>query len=151
MDEIGKNTVDIIEISSNIIDIVGISRNMNELSGNIVVKNIGYASPFNPRGLELILRHQQTGKVYRLPILKALSKTQDPRFWLPQVGQISVDIRAKIPQAAPLGSYELLLNLPDPMPKLANRPEYSIRLANEQTWEAKTGFNSLKRTIQLAK
>jgi hypothetical protein len=123
----------------------------SQLSGNFTIKNVGYASPFNPRNLELILRHQQTGKVYRLPILKALSKTHDPRFWLPQVGEISVDIRTKVPQAAPSGAYDLLLNLPDPMPKLANRPEYSIRLANEQTWEAKTGFNSLNRTIQLVK
>ena len=122
-----------------------------QLSGNFVIKNIGYASPFNPRGLELILRHRQTGKIYRLPLLKSLSKTHDPRFWLPQVGEISVDIRAKIPQTAPLGVYELLLNLPDPMPNLANRPEYAIRLANDQTWEAKTGFNSLRRTVQLAK
>lgn len=122
-----------------------------QLSGNFIVKNVGYASPFNPRNLELILRHRQTGKVYRLPILKAGSKTQDPRMWLPQAGEISVDVRSKIPQAALPGAYEILLNLPDPMPKLANRPEYSIRLANEQTWEAKTGFNSLRRTIQLAK
>jgi hypothetical protein len=122
-----------------------------ELSGSFVVKNVGYASPFNPRGMELILRHRQTAKIYRLPILKSLSKTHDPRLWLPQVGEISVDIRAKIPQAASPGAYELLLNLPDPMSKLANNPAYSIRLANEQTWEAKTGFNSLKRTIQLAK
>ncbi len=122
-----------------------------QLNGNFVIKNVGYASPFNPRSLELVLRHQQTGKVYRLPILKALSRTHDPRFWLPQVGEVSVDIRAKVPPAAPPGSYELLLNLPDPLPKLATRPEYSIRLANQQTWEAKTGFNSLNRTVQLAK
>jgi hypothetical protein len=121
-----------------------------QLTGNFVIKNIGYASPFNPRDLELILRHQPTGKVYRLPILKSLSKTHDPRFWLPQVGEISVDIRATIPQTAPPGRYDLLLNLPDPMPKLANRPEYAIRLANEQTWEAKTGFNSLRRTMTIA-
>jgi Domain of unknown function (DUF4832)/Domain of unknown function (DUF4874) len=122
-----------------------------QLTGNFVIKNIGYASPFNPRGLELILRHRSTGKIYYLPILKSLSRTHDPRFWLPQVGQISVDVRAKIPPAAQSGSYDLLLNLPDPMPKLANRPEYSIRLANEQMWEAKTGFNSLRRTVQLVK
>ena len=61
----------------------------------------------------------------------------------------TVDMRAKIPQAAPPGVYELLLNLPDPLPKLANRPEYAIRLANAQTWEAKTGFNSLRRTVQV--
>jgi hypothetical protein len=122
-----------------------------ELSGNFVIKNVGYASPYNPRGLELILRHQQTGKVYRIPILKSLSKTHDPRLWLPQVGEIAVDIRAKVPRTVPAGVYELLLNLPDPMPKLANRPEYAIRLANDQTWEAKTGFNSLRRTVRLAK
>jgi hypothetical protein len=122
-----------------------------QLSGNFVIKNVGYASPFNSRGLELILRHQQTGKTYRLPILKSLSKTHDPRFWLPQTGEIAVDIRAKIPQTASPGVYDLLLNLPDPMPKLANRPEYAIRLANEQTWEAKTGFNSLRRTVKLSK
>jgi Domain of unknown function (DUF4832)/Domain of unknown function (DUF4874) len=122
-----------------------------QLTGNFVIKNMGYASPFNPRGLELILRHRSTGKIYHLPILKSLSRTHDPRFWLPQVGQIAVDVRAKIPPAAPSGTYDLLLNLPDPMPKLANRPEYSIRLANEQMWEAKTGFNSLRRTVQLVK
>ncbi len=120
-----------------------------QLTGNFTIKNVGYASPFNPRGLEIVVRHRQTGKVYRLPILKPLSKTHDPRFWMPQAGVITVDVRAKIPQTAPAGVYELLLNLPDPMPKLINRPEYSIRLANEPTWEAKTGFNSLRRTVQL--
>ncbi len=121
------------------------------LSGNFVIKNIGYASPFNPRGLELILRHRATGKIYRLPLLKPLSTNHDPRLWLPQVGEILVNIRTQIPTTAPPGEYEMLLNLPDPMPTLANRPEYSIRLANEQTWEAKTGFNSLRRNIKLAK
>jgi hypothetical protein len=122
-----------------------------QLSGNFIIKNVGYASPFNPRGLELILRQRQTGKIYHLPILKSLSKTHDPRFWLPQIGEISVDVKAKIPQTAPTGGYDLLLNLPDPMSKLANRAEYSIRLANDQTWEAQTGFNSLRRTVQLIK
>ena len=122
-----------------------------QLSGNLTIENTGYASPYNPRGLEVVLRHRSTGKIYRLPILKPLSKTHDPRFWLASAGAISVDVRAKIPPTAPLGAYELLLNLPDPMPKLKNRPEYSIRLANEQTWEAKTGFNSLRRTVQLVK
>jgi hypothetical protein len=122
-----------------------------ELKGNFAIQNIGYASPFNPRNLELILRDRQTGKIHHIPLLKSLSKTHDPRFWLPQAGEIAVDVRAKIPQAVSAGEYELLLNLPDPMPKLANRPEYSIRLANEQTWEATTGFNSLGRIIKLVR
>jgi hypothetical protein len=122
-----------------------------QLSGNFVIKNTGYASPYNPRNLDLILRHRSSGKVYRLPLLKPLSKTHDPRFWLPQSGEITVTTRSKLPPTAPAGVYELLLNLPDPMPKLANRPEYSIRLANDRVWEAKTGFNSLRRTLLLAK
>jgi Domain of unknown function (DUF4832)/Domain of unknown function (DUF4874) len=123
----------------------------SKLNGNFVVKNVGYASPFNPRGLELILRHQQTGKKYRIPLLKAFSPTHDPRFWLPQAGEISVKVTGEIGKNIPTGVYEILLNLPDPMPKLASRPDYSIRLANEQTWESQTGFNQLKRTIQVKK
>jgi Domain of unknown function (DUF4832)/Domain of unknown function (DUF4874) len=122
-----------------------------QLKGNFVIQNIGYASPFNPRNLELILRARQTSKIYHIPILKPLSKTHDPRFWQPQAGQISVDVRTKIPSNLPAGEYELLLNLPDPMPKLATRPEYSIRLANEQIWEVNTGFNSLQRTVKILK
>jgi Domain of unknown function (DUF4832)/Domain of unknown function (DUF4874) len=123
----------------------------SKLNGNFVVKNVGYASPFNPRGLELILRHQQTGKKYRIPLLKAFSPTHDPRFWLPQAGEISVKVTGEIGKNIPAGMYEILLNLPDPMPKLASRSDYSIRLANEQTWESQTGFNQLKRTIQVKK
>lgn len=122
-----------------------------QLQGNFVIKNVGYASPFNPRGLELILRDRNTSKIHRLSLLKPLSHSNDPRFWQPQFGAIYVPINIKLPATLPAGSYEILVNLPDPMPKLANRPEYSIRLANEQTWEAKTGFNSLKRTIQLTR
>lgn len=123
----------------------------SKLNGNLVVKNVGYASPFNPRGLELILRDRQTRKQYRIPLLKAFSPTHDPRFWLPQAGEISVKVTGEISKNTPNGLYEILLNLPDPMPKLANRPDYSIRLANQQTWESQTGFNQLKRTIQVKK
>lgn len=122
-----------------------------KLNGNFVVKNVGYASPFNPRGLELILRDRQTRKQYRVPLLKAFSPTHDPRFWLPQAGEISVKVTGEISKNIPSGLYEILLNLADPMPKLANRPDYSIRLANQQTWEPQTGFNQLKRTIQVKK
>jgi Domain of unknown function (DUF4832)/Domain of unknown function (DUF4874) len=122
-----------------------------QLKGNFVIQNIGYASPFNPRNLELILRDRRTSKVYPISLLKSLSKTHDPRFWLPQAGEISVDVRATIPKNIRAGEYEILLNLPDPMPKLAKRPEYSIRLANEQIWEVNTGFNSLQRRVKILK
>ena len=46
------------------------------------------------------------------------------------------------------GEYTLYLNLPDPSEKLRDNPLFSIRLANNDTWEEKTGFNKLQ-TITL--
>ena len=45
------------------------------------------------------------------------------------------------------GRYDLLLDLPDPYPSIAQRPEYSIRLANEDCWEEKTGYNKLNVSV----
>ena len=47
----------------------------------------------------------------------------------------------------PNGEYQVLLNLPDPTTSLHNRPEYSIRLANQDVWEASTGYNSLLQKV----
>jgi hypothetical protein len=49
----------------------------------------------------------------------------------------------------PAGSYALFLNMPDASEKLSQRPEYSIRLANENAWEAATGYNALNATISI--
>ena len=53
-----------------------------------------------------------------------------------------------MPANVPAGSYTLLLNLPDPL--LSTRPEYSIRLANQGTWDAATGMNSLLHTLTVS-
>ena len=53
-----------------------------------------------------------------------------------------------VPSSLPAGSYALLLNLPDPL--LSTRPEYSIRLANQSTWDAATGMNSLLHTLTVS-
>jgi len=47
------------------------------------------------------------------------------------------------------GNYSVLLNLSDPMPSLSSRPEYSIRLANNNAWQASTGFNKLNHVAQV--
>lgn len=122
----------------------------SEFSGTLKIKNVGYASPFNRRNLEVIMRHQQTGQLYRLSIFQIHSKTNDPRFWSPEAGNIDVKVAGGIPANAPTGTYQLLLNLPDPMSNLRKNPLYSIRLANSNTWEAQTGFNSLQRTVQIS-
>jgi hypothetical protein len=47
----------------------------------------------------------------------------------------------------PAGKYDLLLAFPDKYPSLAKRPEYSIRLANEDCWEPITGYNDLRVAV----
>lgn len=98
--------------------------------------NEGWATAYNPRKLEIVLRHKSSEQNYTL-----LTK-ENPQFWLP--GQkTTINITINTPSTLPSGIYEVFLNLPDPSKKLSHQPEYSIRLANEDTWEENTGFNSL--------
>ncbi|MFE3738868.1 DUF4832 domain-containing protein [Streptomyces sp. NPDC059134] len=105
------------------------------------VRNDGFAAPFNPRGLELVLRNTSTSQVYRLPM------SGDPRSWAAGT-TTTVDRTVTLPANLPAGSYSLLLNLPDP--QLSQRPEYSLRLANQGTWEASTGYNNLLHTLTVS-
>ncbi len=102
--------------------------------------NHGWASPFNPRRFEVLLRHQDNGSVYFVQM------PDDPRFWLGG-DTVKVSSVLGIPQTMPAGEYELLIHFPDPEELLYGRPEYSIRLANEGVWESETGFNKLLHTI----
>lgn len=104
--------------------------------------NTGFAAPFNPRRVELILRNQSTGQVFAAPL------SDDPRRWLPGEA-VHITAEVGVPPDVPAGSYELLLHLPDPAERLYGRPEYSIRLANEGVWEERTGFNSLLHVVEV--
>lgn len=103
------------------------------------LKNVGVTSPYNPRGFEIVLRSHADGALYR----PTLTNTPDPRRWLPDLGIITLDVQAALASDLPSGTYDVLLNLPDPEPTLYGRPEYSIRLATQGVWEAETGFNDL--------
>lgn len=103
--------------------------------------NVGFASPFNPRDAELIMRDTKSGDVYSFAL------EADPRFWF--VGSSEVNEMIHIPGDMPEGNYEILLNLPDPEPTLKNNPDFSIRLANEYLWEKETGFNNLQHVCEI--
>ena len=104
------------------------------------IANDGFASPYNPRPLELILRHNSTRREYALPV------AADPRFWGGGESQV-LSLAAAVPADLPQGTYEMLLNLPDP--DLRGRPDYSIRLANEGVWEPTTGYNNLLASVTI--
>nr|MCU0495538.1 DUF4832 domain-containing protein [Chloroflexaceae bacterium] len=116
------------------------------LSLSMQLANDGFARPYNPRGLELVLRNKTSGAVSRLPVGQG-----DTRLVLPGPGETkTLTLTANLPAALAPGSYEVLLNLPDPAPALNTRPEYSMRLANQNTWEATTGYNKLNASVTLS-
>ncbi len=116
----------------------------NALDIKLNIKNEGFAGPYNKRRCDLVLREKETGKRYRV------STGDDPRFWLPD-SAITLNIKVGIPREMPAGNYEVLLHLGDPVPTLTGRPDYSIRFANEQVWEEKTGYNSLLSFVSISR
>jgi hypothetical protein len=106
----------------------------------ITLKNEGFAAPFNPRALELVLRNASGS--YRIAL------DADPRQWQPQ-RTLALRQTLTLPEAIPPGDYALLLHLPDPEPALRDRPEYAIRLANAGAWEAQTGLNRLNASVKV--
>jgi hypothetical protein len=110
---------------------------------NIVlnIKNAGYASPYNKRIVKLVLRNTKTNEV------RSFDLVTDVRRWYS--GDNKVTEAVKIPSDLPAGDYEMLLNLPDAYASIATKPEFSIRLANNDTWEAATGYNKLNHIIKV--
>ncbi len=109
-------------------------------SFELKLRNKGFAAPYNARGFELIMRHKTSGEIV------ALDLSSDPRRWLP--GQSSnLNLTVTLPADMRPGEYDLLLNLPDPAASLRNNPNYSIQLANQDMWEAQTGFNALQVSV----
>ena len=109
-------------------------------SARIILKNTGFASLFNERGAELILKNAQNAYRVKLEV--------DPRSWKP-LAESALDLNAGIPADMAPGEYTLYLNLPDAAPSLHDNPNYSVRFANENVWETQSGYNNLLVTIQV--
>lgn len=99
------------------------------------LKNTGFAAPMNPRDVELVFMDGEGSRsVTHL-------RSVDPRYWF--AGQtVTIDREITIPETA-AGDCAIYLNLPDPELSLRNNPLFSIRLANDDMWEEKTGYNKL--------
>jgi len=114
------------------------------LTVELKLQNDGWAAPFNPRLVKLLLRHTTGGLIY------AVTLPDDPRLWLADNTTHSLTHTICTPITMPPGNYELLLYLPDPEPSLYWRPEYAIRFANDMIWEDSTGYNRLLHTIKVS-
>jgi Domain of unknown function (DUF4832)/Domain of unknown function (DUF4874) len=118
------------------------SQNQN-FNLKLTLQNQGYATPFNERKFEVILRNKSTGAVYPID----LTNQSDPRRWYPENG--AFDLNLSVSAAVPVGDYETLLNLPDPVASIKSNPDYSIKFSNQNMLEAATGYNILKQSIKI--
>ncbi|NQV14422.1 DUF4832 domain-containing protein [bacterium] len=113
------------------------------LESEFSIFNEGFASPYNPRNCELVIRHQTSQDEYTLLSL------EDPRWWMG--GDTAyVSISGGIPEGILEGSYDMFMHLSDPVPALRYRHEFAIHLANEDIWEAETGYNDLGHTLTIS-
>lgn len=112
---------------------------------NLVFKNDGFASPYNAHDVELVFRSKTSGLVTRIKL------DEDPRKLLPDSSAIKLNVKVHLPLSLTLEEYDLLINFPDPEKSLSSNPSYSIRMANENVWEANTGYNSLLTSVTISK
>lgn len=110
------------------------------MSVNIKIKNVGFASPYNQRTAYIVFKNTVTNDVFT----KALSS--DPRLWASQT-ETTIAENIALPTGIIQGSYRLYLYIPDAASGLSTRPEYAIRMANANTWDAATGYNNLNTVI----
>jgi hypothetical protein len=116
------------------------------------VRNVGFASPYNPRGLAVVLRDKTTKQTYHVYLTDGKgvpgNRNLDPRFWQPGT-TTTVNINQPVPSWVPVGNYDVLLHLYDPAPALQYRSEYAIRFANQNLWEDTTGYNALQQSLRV--
>jgi hypothetical protein len=115
----------------------------SELTLRIELTNDGFARLMNPRPIELVLRSDD-GVEWVLPV------TEDARRVLPGPGETATwKVRGGVPAEMAAGGYQMFLALPDAAKAIARRVEYSIRLANDATWDQSSGYNRLKHRLQI--
>jgi hypothetical protein len=111
-----------------------------EFDAQFTIRNDGFAPPFAPRELNLVLRGSSAAYVAKL--------SDDPRRFVPGAAT-TVTRKVCLPVTMAVGSYALWLALPDPASTLNARAEYSIRLANQGAWESSTGYNNLNHSLNV--
>jgi len=116
------------------------------LNFTLNIENVGFAAPFNYRELFLILRPTSGGTATKLPVV---GTNLDTRFW--HTGLTSLAGAVQLPSTISQGNYDLLLHIADTSNgnRVMNRREYSIQLANNNTWESNTGYNKLNHRLSI--
>lgn len=106
---------------------------------NFQIQNEGFANLINSREVEIVLSNGHAEYKSGLD--------EDPRTWTKESGVMDKELSFSIPSDADLGNWSLYLNMPSSSEELCNNPLYSVRLANENVWDEKTGYNLICQDI----
>jgi hypothetical protein len=108
-----------------------------EATLRVTLKNAGFASMYNERRAYAVFRAD--GRRHVAPLE---GKGTDPRRWW---GGEETSFSATVRVPAEPGAWRLSLWLPDAADALRDRPDYAVRFANEDLWDASTGENVLTK------
>lgn len=113
------------------------------LSISFTINNKGYAPMYNKKNTTLVLKNKTSGQYYTIAMAIDLRKSKP---------LVNLEVQETLSLAGiPAGDYDLYLRIADPANSLKDRIEYSVRLANVNTWaEDNGGMNSLLRTIKIS-
>ena len=101
----------------------------------ISLDNTGWTNVFKDRKAYVVFKNISTNTEYSFII------EENIKTW----NSLNQTISLSLLQSIPVGTYNLYLNLPDPI--LSNNPLYSIQLANTGLWNSTTGYNDLQQQI----
>ena len=107
------------------------------ISANL--SNDGYASIIKKRPIYLVLDNGTDRYNIELTNIDVRKWVSGPFVLSPQTLILPSDIKS--------GTYKLALWLPDASANLQSRPEYAVRFANNNVWDATKGFNVLTESL----
>ena len=116
-----------------------ISSTISNRTLTINLQNVGFANLFNERNAYIVFRNYNTGEEFSSQI------TTEPRLW--QAGTTTQISKNLAEVALPSGNYQMFLNLPD---KNIDNPLDAIQFANDNVFEASTGYNDLSQLYIVA-
>ncbi|PZE87113.1 DUF4832 domain-containing protein [Curtobacterium sp. MCBD17_032] len=106
-------------------------------SVSVSVRNDGWAAPYNPRPVQLVLTDGR--RRVTVPV------RADASSWQPGTTATVTASLARVPS----GKWRVALALPAPERSIAADPDFAIQTANVGTWNARTGVNDLGQVVSV--
>ena len=108
-------------------------------TAKVVLRNRGFAAPFNYRPLFLVMSNEEASHQVHLDRV-------DAREWQPGVEHQFV-VTLQLPMDITEGSYDFSIWMPDDVVELRQQSDFSVRFANADLWNELDGYNRLTQIV----